>query len=434
MSSSEEENEVMSDIEEDDEFAEPEKEEEDGTIKVTDDGGVIKKILVKGTGWEKPKKGAEVTVHYVGTLEDGTPFDSSRERDQPFVFKLGLGQVIKGWDTGVATMKKGEKAVFTIKSEYGYGKNGSPPKIPANATLIFEVELISWIDSVDITKDGGVLKKVLHESEEWVKPKDDSTVTLNYTLKLEDGTLIETVKDFKFVLGAEEVIEGLEQGVKEMRQGEKALLTIKPNYAYKETGSAEKKIPPNATLVYEVELADFTKEKESWEMQTQEKFDSCEKAKGEGNDLYKVGKYQRALKKYKKAFDYVDSDYSMEEGEKPKAKAFKVACLSNLAACHIKLKNWKDVIENSKKVLDMDKDNIKALYRRGMANSALDEWDLSEADFNRALELEPDNKEVKKELALLKRKRAAQDQKDKKRFKNLFSRLNEEPEKTTTDV
>ena len=181
-----------------------------------------------------------------------------------------IGQVIKGWDTGVATMKKGEKSVLTIKSEYGYGAGGTG-NIPGGATLIFEVELLSWVDSVDITKDGGVVKKVLRESEDYVKPKDDSVVTLNYKLKLEDGTLIEEQKDFKFVVGAEEVIEGLEQGVKDMKKSEKALLTIKPNYAYQDKGLPAKNIPPGATLRYEIELVDFTKEKESWEMTTEQK-------------------------------------------------------------------------------------------------------------------------------------------------------------------
>ncbi len=82
-------------------------------------------------------------VHYTGRLLDGTVFDSSKERNDPFVFKIGAGQVIKGWDEGVATMKVGEHAFLTCGPEYAYGARGSPPKIPANATLIFEVWLLS---------------------------------------------------------------------------------------------------------------------------------------------------------------------------------------------------------------------------------------------------------------------------------------------------
>ena len=79
---------------------------------------------------DKPWKGDKVWVHYTGTLEDGTKFDSSRDRKEKFSFNLGKGEVIKGWDQGVASMVKGELAVFTIQSDFGYGDVGSPPRIP----------------------------------------------------------------------------------------------------------------------------------------------------------------------------------------------------------------------------------------------------------------------------------------------------------------
>src|SRR4051812_8756445 len=94
-----------------------------------------------GTGPEA-KAGDSVTVHYTGMLDDGTKFDSSRDRGQPFTFPLGKGRVIKGWDVGVAGMKVGGQRKLVIPAEEGYGARGSGGTIPPNATLHFDVELL----------------------------------------------------------------------------------------------------------------------------------------------------------------------------------------------------------------------------------------------------------------------------------------------------
>ncbi|NVJ01770.1 FKBP-type peptidyl-prolyl cis-trans isomerase [Myxococcus sp. AM009] len=94
-----------------------------------------------GTGTEATA-GKSVTVHYVGTLTSGSKFDSSRDRGQGFTFSLGAGQVIEGWDKGVAGMKVGGVRKLTIPPEMGYGARGFPPVIPPNSTLLFEVELL----------------------------------------------------------------------------------------------------------------------------------------------------------------------------------------------------------------------------------------------------------------------------------------------------
>ncbi|XP_057714331.1 peptidyl-prolyl cis-trans isomerase FKBP1A-like [Corythoichthys intestinalis] len=104
--------------------------------------GVTVETTQPGDGKTFPQKGQTVKVHYTGTLTNGKKFDSSRDRGKPFTFKIGAGEVIRGWDEGVAQMSVGQRANLTCTPDYAYGSSGYPPIIPANSTLIFDVELI----------------------------------------------------------------------------------------------------------------------------------------------------------------------------------------------------------------------------------------------------------------------------------------------------
>jgi FKBP-type peptidyl-prolyl cis-trans isomerase len=118
--------------------------------------GWMKVVTQAGDDSKKPVKGSKVTVHYTGTLVNGKQFDSSRDKNVPFEFDLGLGRVIKGcrsldipnyllgWDEGVASMGVGERSTFVISAPYGYGSQGFSDAIPANSVLVFDVELLSF--------------------------------------------------------------------------------------------------------------------------------------------------------------------------------------------------------------------------------------------------------------------------------------------------
>ncbi len=111
------------------------------TNEVTTSSGLKYQVLTPGTGAEA-RPGQQVTVHYTGWLTNGTKFDSSVDRNDPFRFNLGGRQVIAGWDEGVAGMKVGEKRKLTIPADLGYGSRGAGGVIPPNATLVFDVELL----------------------------------------------------------------------------------------------------------------------------------------------------------------------------------------------------------------------------------------------------------------------------------------------------
>ena len=109
--------------------------------EVTTPSGLKYVDVVEGSG-PSPRQGQTAVVHYTGTLTNGTKFDSSVDKGQPYSFVLGAGRVIKGWDEGVATMKVGGKRKLIIPPDLGYGPLGSPPMIPGNSTLLFDVELL----------------------------------------------------------------------------------------------------------------------------------------------------------------------------------------------------------------------------------------------------------------------------------------------------
>lgn len=272
-----------------------------GFIDISGDGGILKKIISEGTG-ATPQPNDEVEAHYTGTLDDGTKFDSSRDRGKVFKFTIGKGQVIKGWDQGFASMKVGEKAILRCRSDYAYGDAGQGP-IPAGATLNFDVELLK-------------------------------------------------------------------------------------------TGP---------------------KPKELWEYSDEEKVVESQKFKESGTKHFQNKNYVDALKDYKTAADMAASI--------PEVADIWVSCKLNCALVCINTQQYPDAVGHASEILEKDGNNVKALYRRGVARNHLGLAEEALEDLNKAVEIDPENKAAKLEIVKSKKIIADAKKKAKAAYGNMFSKM-----------
>ncbi len=234
---------------------------------VTTDSGLQYVVTEHGDG-NSPQPGDMVEVHYTGRFTDGNVFDSSYDREKPLRFKAGSGQVIPGWDEAIMLLKVGDTAKLIIPPELAYGEAGVGEDIPPNSTLYFEVELLdarpadnsppTVVAETDyIVTDSG-LKYYDIKVGDGDSPRRGEMPLVHYVGWLEDGTKIDSSRDrgtpLHFTLGTEQVILGWEEGILTMNVGSKRQLVIPPELAFGEEGAGNGLIPPNATLIYEVEL------------------------------------------------------------------------------------------------------------------------------------------------------------------------------------
>lgn len=389
------------------------------------DKGITKHIKRIGEDTDHPFVGDNVTVHYTGFFPSGEIFDSSKHRNEPFNFNVGKGEVIKGWDTVIPTMKKGEVCVITCKPEYAYGAPGSPPRIPENATLMFEIELISWKgEDISKEKDESIVRRVLEKGEGYESPVEGATVEAHIIGKC-NGVVFED-RDVNFILGeglAIGVLESIEDALLNFSKGEKSLLHIKASKGYGSAGCPEKNIPPNAALEYEVSLNKFENCKESWEMDYSEKLEQGDILKQKGTKYFKEQQWQLAKKSYQKIVDNLDVETNLEEERQKKKDALLLAAHLNLAMVYLKLADHNRTVDSCNSALEIDAKNEKAFFRRGQALASLQEFEDAISDFKTCLEIDPNNKAAKNQLAV-----AQQDMKkymaaEKQRYSGMFSKF-----------
>ncbi|MEX0772857.1 MAG: FKBP-type peptidyl-prolyl cis-trans isomerase [Balneolales bacterium] len=209
-----------------------------------------------------------LTIHFAGFLENGEQFESSYDQG-PITIQAGMGQLpIQGWDEGLIGMQEGGKRTLIIPPNLAFGDEGIEGFIPGGENLRMEIELLNistppepWgYDENDVeTKESG-LQYVIQEDGDGEQPEEGNTISVHYSGYLDDGTLFDSSynrdKPLDFPVGTGRVIPGWDEGLMDMKVGEKRTLIIPSDLAYGETGSGET-IPPNATLIFDVELLEI---------------------------------------------------------------------------------------------------------------------------------------------------------------------------------
>uniref|UniRef100_M1AAQ8 peptidylprolyl isomerase n=1 Tax=Solanum tuberosum TaxID=4113 RepID=M1AAQ8_SOLTU len=448
--------------------------------------GLRKKILQKGNSWKTPFHGDEIQVHYRVKLQDGEFFDSSYDRGKPFTFKLGQGEVIKGWDEGIATMKKSERAIFTIPPNLAYGEIGSPPLIPPNSTLIFEIELISWNSIRDISGDGGILKKIIKEGQGWATPRDVDEVLVKYVASSADGIILSQYDDaVEFSLMEGHLYPAMKKSLKTMRKGEIVELTVKPAYYFGNSSfdgdgigilqssnsnliihleliswksvvdvigdnkvlkklikAGEGYDHPNegslAKVIYIGKLQDGTiferkgSDEEPFEYvclegQLNENLDRAIMTMKKGEEaIVTINSdsmfYEIKLVDFNKASKFIQFDHSFNNDEKCRANTLRLSCYLNNAACKLKMGEHQEASKLCSKVIEYDPCNVKALFRRAQAYLRINELERAEIDIKKALEVDPNNRDVKMMYKELKNKQKQYAQQEVEIFSTMLSR------------
>lgn len=392
------------------------------------DGGVIKKVLVQGTG-PTPPNGHIVSIRYTGTLTNGKQFDSSRELE-PFTFKIGQGMVIRGWDIAVATMKVGERAELTIAPEYAYGLAGSAT-IPGNATLLFDMELLACYEepSESSAEDGeekvldGVTKSLVQKGKGWLRPVKRATVICDVTTRVE-GAVLSLSTDACYDLTDPLLTDGLVRGIRSMKKGEVAEFKVQPDLAYGDKGDAKLGIGPKRLVEYTVCLKKINNPPEHGEYEVTERVQLLLDIKGKGNALFAAGHFDRAVDMWNESLEVFSEECvkSLSTALAQTVTSNAVACHSNIANVQFKQKDFVGAIESCSNALGLQPDFVKALYRRGESHLALDELERALEDFTNALALAPNDPAIKKSLARVKERLNTEDRHQAKTWAGVFGK------------
>lgn len=314
------------------------------------DEGAIKHQLKEGAGWKTPADGDEVKCSIKATAADGKVVFEKGEVE----YTLGsgaFGALAKVADRALRGMKKQEEIMIKVTKDYLLGDE-TPDGGKVELTLhgLFETKDVSFL------KDKSVMKKQIVEGDGWDTPKDASKVTLK-VLSATDGEKPLpgfTPATLEFAAGGGEVCDCIEFAVVEMKKGEVAHVTCTRPALCAEAKVGLKEAPKCSTVVLALELEDFEKAKDTWSLSEEEKVEYALSRKEVGGNLFKQGRIEMALERYKKVIDLFSYVDNFKDETKEKATDLKKVCQLNKAACHLKLKQNQDAKKACDEVLKVD--------------------------------------------------------------------------------
>lgn len=398
---------------------------------ISDDMGVIKKVITEGQGWESPREPYEVKAWISAKTANGNVI-VSHTQGEPFFFTLGKSEVPKGLEMGIGTMARGEKGVIYVKSQY-LTQSPFMPEVEGLEEVYFDVELVHFVQVRDMLGDGRLIKRRIRDGEGEFPmdcPLHDSLLRVHYKgmlLNEEKRVFYDTRTDndgqpLEFSSGEGLVPEGFEMSVRLMLPGEVALVTCPPDYAY-DKFPRPTNVPEGAQVKWEIELLGFETPKDWTGMNFESIMDDAEKIRSTGNRLFKERKYELAKAKYDKVlreFNHVNPQDD-EEG-KVYVNTRNLLHL-NVAACYLKMGECRKSIETCNKVIEANPAHVKALYRRGMAYMAAGDFEEAKSDFQMMIKVDKSSEaDAKAALLKLMQKEQEVERKARKEFKGLFDK------------
>lgn len=340
------------------------------------------------------------------------------EEKKDFEYVIGsgaLGKISKACDKALTSMKKGEEAKLTCAKEYAYGDDK-----PDGVIITLSLDQIYETRDCSFAKDKSLMKKQVGEGEGYDMPKDASIVKLKVDAATDGAAALPgfAAATLEFTTGNGQVCDALESVIVDMKKGEKAVLTCSNSSLCIEEKLGLKEIKAEK-VVFTLELVEFEKAKDTWNMSEEEKVEFGIARKEIGSDLFKRARITLALERYKKVIDLFNYTDNFKEENKVKAKDLKKLCELNLAACHLKVQDYSAAKKSCTNVLKDEAGNVKALFRRAQADVALKNFMDAMADLKKCIDLDPQNKAAR---ALYKDAQVGQKGEDKK-SKGLFAKM-----------